>query len=58
VYDIEQRCIALGCGIPAPEARHAQELNPGGVELLVIPDAHRRQDLERMAAWFDQLKTD
>lgn len=51
--------------IPVSEAHHAQELNPDGVELLIIPEAdhmfmkedHRQQVSERVVAWFDRLKT-
>lgn len=49
--------------IPVSEAHHAQEINPDGVELLIIPDAdhmfmnedHRRKVSERVVGWFDKL---
>jgi len=51
--------------IPVSEAHHAQEINPDGVELLIIPEAdhmfmkedHRRQVSERVAAWFDRIRS-
>jgi putative redox protein len=51
--------------IPVSEARHAQEINPDGAELLIIPEAdhmfmkedHRRQVSERVVGWFDDIRT-
>lgn len=51
--------------VPVSEAHRAQELNPDGVELLIIPEAdhmfmkedHRQQVSERVTAWFDRLRS-